>query len=85
MIVNRVSRLMGERRESITDLAQGAGIAYGTAYALYHGSGKGIEYETLDKLCRHFGVGPGEILEYVSSNTGQFENDPATSIIRADS
>lgn len=65
MIINRVSRLLGERRQSVADLARGAGISYPAAYRLYRDDPKGIDFATLDKLCRHFGVGVGEILEYV--------------------
>jgi putative transcriptional regulator len=65
MIINRVSRLMGERREGVTDLSRATGIAYSAAYALYKGTTQRIEFDTLDRLCDHFGVGPGDILEYV--------------------
>ena len=64
MIVNRVSRLLGERRKSVADLARGIDVAYSTAYALYRGSVTRIELETLDRLCRYFGVTPAEIFEY---------------------
>ena len=65
MIINRVSRLLGERRQSVADLARATGIAYSTAYALYRGEVKRIDFETLDRLCRYFGVSTGEIFEYV--------------------
>ncbi len=64
MIENRVSELLGRRRESITDLARGAGISYAAAHALYHGTTKAISMETLRKLCAYFGVQPGELLVY---------------------
>ncbi|MCX6020626.1 MAG: helix-turn-helix transcriptional regulator [Chloroflexi bacterium] len=53
---------MGERREGVTDLARATGIAYTTAYALYKGTVNRIEFNTLDLLCRHFGVSPAEIV-----------------------
>jgi putative transcriptional regulator len=65
MIVNRVSRLLGDRRESVADLSRSAGIAYTSAYELYRGKVKRIDFVTLDRLCKHFGVTPCEILEYV--------------------
>jgi DNA-binding Xre family transcriptional regulator len=64
MIENRVSRLCGERRENIKEMAAAAGISYGAAYDLYKGTTTRIDFKVLDKLCRHFGVTPCEILEY---------------------
>jgi putative transcriptional regulator len=66
LIINRVSRLMGERRENVRSLASATGIAYGTAYKLYKGTTKRIEFDTLDRLCQHFGVSAGDILEYIA-------------------
>jgi putative transcriptional regulator len=64
MIINHVSRLLGERRESVADLARATGLSYPAAYAIYKGEVRQIGLPTLEKLCRHFGVGPGEILEW---------------------
>lgn len=64
MIENKVSILLGARRESIMDLSRGAGLHYGTAHALYHGTTNRIEFDVLDRLCRYFGVGVGEIFVY---------------------
>lgn len=64
MIVNRVSALLGERRASIQDLARDAGLAYGTAFALYHDKATRYDRDTLDKLCRYFGCGVGDLLVY---------------------
>jgi putative transcriptional regulator len=65
MLINRVSRLMGERKENIKQLSEAAGISYGTAYSLYKGTTSRIDFATLERLCDHFGVGTGDILEYV--------------------
>lgn len=65
MIVNKVSALMGARRENIKQMAQASGVSYGTAYSLYKGTTTRIDFETLNRLCRHFGVGTSELLQYV--------------------
>ena len=65
MIRWRVRQLMEERWWSVTDLAKAAGISYGTAFYLYRGKMKRIDLVTLDRLCAHFGVEPGDLLEYV--------------------
>ncbi len=64
MIENRLSRLLGERRMSISELERQTGIPYTSLHALYHGTSKRVDLATLDKLCRALGVGVGDILEY---------------------
>jgi putative transcriptional regulator len=65
MIVNRLSRLLGERRESVAELARESGVSYSAAYHLWKGDTTRIDFDTLNKLCQHFGVTACEILEYV--------------------
>ena len=77
MIVNRVSRLLGERRESVADLARATGIAYSTAYALYRGTVTRIELETLDRLCRYFDVTPAEVFEYTPDESAADTHEEA--------
>jgi DNA-binding Xre family transcriptional regulator len=62
---NNISRLLGERRESIKDLSRGTGISYPACHDLYHAKTKQISFELLDKLIQYFGVPMEEIFEYV--------------------
>ncbi len=64
MIENRLSRLLGERRMSISELERQTGIPYTSLHALYHGTSKRVDLATLDKLCRALSVSVGDILEY---------------------
>jgi len=64
-IRNRVSRVMGERRLNIQDLARLSGLSYTTVFHLYHGSAQRIDLTTLDKLCGALNVAVGDLLEYV--------------------
>lgn len=61
MIENRISELLGKRRESITDLSRGATISYPAAHALYHHTSKGITFEVLDRLCAYFDCQVGDL------------------------
>ena len=70
MIVNRVSRLMGDRRISVMELSRSTGLAYGTCYALYAGRSQRVDLQTLDALCGYFGCGVGDVLEYVTDGPG---------------
>lgn len=70
MIVNHVSRLLGERRLSIKDLERGTGVSYNTLYDWYAGRIRRFDADVLDKLCRFFDVPVGEILEHRIENAG---------------
>lgn len=64
-IRNRLSRVMGEKRKKIQDVAAEAGLAYTTVFTLYHDRAQRIDLATLDKLCRVLGVQVGDLFEYV--------------------
>lgn len=64
MVINHLSRLIGERRTSVLAVARATGIRRGSLHALYHGTATRIDFGTIDRLCKHFGVGVGDILEY---------------------
>lgn len=64
MIVNRLSRLLGERRMSVAELQRQTGLSYVTLHNLYSDKSTRIDFETLNKLCRVLHVQPGDILEY---------------------
>jgi putative transcriptional regulator len=61
---------MGARRINIKTLADRAGLAYGTVFALYHAQAKRIEFETLDKLCRVLECNVNDLVEYVPDERG---------------
>lgn len=63
MIKNHFSRLVGERRTSVSAVARATGIRRGSLHALYHGTATRIDFGTIDRLCRHFRVSVGELLE----------------------
>lgn len=64
-IRNNLSREMGTRRIGIKRLAEQTGLSYGTLFGLYHDKTRGIDFRTLDVLCRVLGVQVGDLLEYV--------------------
>ncbi len=63
-IGNRISTVLGERRENISDFARNAGISYPVAFNLYHGKGSGITWEVMNKVCSYFKLGPGELFPW---------------------
>ncbi len=65
MIVNRLSAILGERRMNVSEFARGAGISRGAAHALYHGTGHGIEFDLLNRVCTFLQVQPGDIFQWM--------------------
>ena len=65
MIKCHLSRLMGERKLKITDLARDTGVNRGTITRLYHETATRIELDVVDALCRYFGCQVGELFEYI--------------------
>jgi putative transcriptional regulator len=68
MILVTFSELLGKKRKKIADVIRNTGVTRPTLTALYYGGGSGINFDTLDKLCRYFQVQPGEILHFVNAD-----------------
>lgn len=64
MIVNRLSRILGERRISIAELQRMTGLSYVTLHSLYSDKSTRIDFATLNKICRALSVTTSDILEY---------------------
>lgn len=63
MIKSRLHILMGEHKiRSIRSLSDITTVSRLSLTRLYDGDAKGVEFETLDKLCRHFKCQVGDIL-----------------------
>lgn len=65
MIKNNVSSIMGMKRLSIAETARIAGLRYNTVYKLYHDATKGIDFETLDRLCYALECSISDLLKYI--------------------
>ncbi len=64
MIINHFGELVAARGVTLTELARVTGAGRGNLSKLRQGT---VLYHaaTLDRLCAYFGVGVGDILEYV--------------------
>jgi len=51
MIKNRLSEIMGAKRMTMSELAKLSGLDPRTISKIYHATNKGIEIDTLNKLC----------------------------------
>lgn len=73
MIKCHLSRLMGERKLKISDLARDTGLHRNTITLLYQETATRIDLDALDALCRYFQVDLDELLEYIDTTN---EVDP---------
>jgi putative transcriptional regulator len=60
-----LSRLMGERKLKIVDVARATGLHRNTITLLYQETASRVDVEAMDKLCAFFSVGVGELFEHM--------------------
>jgi len=60
-----LSRLMGERRVRIADVARATGISRNQLARLYYDQARRVELADLESLCRYFNCGLSDLLEVV--------------------
>lgn len=65
MVKCHLSRLLGERRLKISDVARDTGINRGTLTRLYHESAERVELSVISALCAYLNCDVSDLLEYV--------------------
>lgn len=68
MIKSNLAVLMAKNEINITELHKATGISRNTISAIYNNTAKGIQYDTLDKLCTYFNADSNDILEFIPMN-----------------
>lgn len=66
MIRCHLSRIMGEHKIKIADVARETGLNRSTVTALYNETATRIDLDTVEKLCSFFKCEVGELFELVS-------------------
>jgi len=64
MIKCHLSRMMGEKKVKVADVARATGLHRNTVSALYFERASRIELDAIDVLCRYFGCTVAELFEY---------------------
>ncbi len=64
MIKCHLSKLMGERKLKIADVARDLDVHRNTITLLYYEKAKRIDFDVLDKLCKYFKCTVGELIEH---------------------
>lgn len=71
-----LSRLMGENKVKVVDVAAATGLHRNTLSLLYKETALRVDLDAIEKLCRYFGVPVGELFELV--DTSSPSNGPNT-------
>lgn len=64
MIKNRLSIILGEQRMRVSELSYLTGISQNALNKIYHNKTKGIDFDTLNKLCNVLQRNSQEIFEF---------------------
>lgn len=65
MVQCHLSRLMGERKMRIMDVARATGLHRNTVTLLYKETSTRVDLDAIEKLCRLFECGVGDLFEVV--------------------
>ncbi|MFB2761828.1 helix-turn-helix domain-containing protein [Shewanella xiamenensis] len=66
MVKCHLSKIMGERKVKISELARATGLNRSTLTSLYNETAMRIELDTLEKLCSYFNCEIGDLLQILN-------------------
>lgn len=69
MVKCHLSRLMGERKLKISDVARDTGLHRNTITLLYQETATRVDLEAINSLCKYFDVTVGQLLEFVEDSS----------------
>ena len=68
----KFAKLLVERGETVNSLSRATGISRPTLYRYYYGEKvKGIQFNTLDALCKHFDMPVQDVIDVIRSTRQQ--------------
>lgn len=66
--IRKFAKLLAERSETVNSLSRATGISRPTLYKYYYGEEvKGIQFDTLDALCKHFDMSVQDVIDVIRS------------------
>lgn len=68
MIRCYLSRLMGEHKLKIVDVARATGLHRNTVTLLYQEKATRVDVDAIDRLCRLFKCQVGDLFEFIPNN-----------------
>lgn len=69
MVKCHLSRLMGERKLKIIDVARDTGLHRNTVTLLYQETATRVDLDAIERLCRYFNVSVGDLFEIIDEST----------------
>ena len=69
MIVLRLDKLLAKEKRTFYWLAKETGVSHTTLWRLKKGKSVGLNFETLEKICRALRCQPGDILSLTKDKT----------------
>jgi putative transcriptional regulator len=63
MIKCHLSRILGERKLKVSELARDTGINRNTLHRLYNETATRVELEVIEQICTHLHINVGDLLE----------------------
>ena len=69
MIVPRLDKLLAKEKHTFYWLAKETGVSHTTLWRLKKGRAVGINFETLEKICRALRCQPGDVLFLTNDKT----------------
>lgn len=71
MIKCHLSRIMGEHKMRIIDVARETGLNRSTVTRLYNDDAKQFDRKVLDILCQYFDIGVDDLIEFIPDETDE--------------
>lgn len=65
--IPKFAKLLADRGESVNALSKATGISRPTLTRMYYGIAKGIQFDTLDALCKHFDMSVQDVIDVIRS------------------
>ena len=65
MINNKLSTILGEKRMRVSELSKLTGISQNALNKIYHNKTKGVDFDTLNRLCNILERNTQEIFEFI--------------------
>jgi putative transcriptional regulator len=68
MLKCHLSKVMGEKRLKIADVARETGINRGTITRMYNETATRVEIDVINILCRYLNIKVGDLYEYIDND-----------------
>lgn len=78
MIVPRLDKLLANEKRTFYWLAKETGVSHTTLWRLKKGKAVGINFDTLEKICRALRCQPGDILFLTNGKTSPIRQSSKT-------